>query len=330
MTAINNVEASVVISDDTADTFLAESDGRAMGTTVQVLVVAPTSQAAQALADLGMHRVHLLERCWSRFRDDSELNYLNAHAGEGFIPVSRDLALLVERMIDAWLWTHGAFDPTVLKSMVSLGYDVDFSQVNTLGPSSLPLELIGSPGMSGVEVLDQCVTLPRHVGIDPGGIGKGLAADIIAEELFQAGATGVLVNIGGDARALGTCSGEPWEIGIRDDRQPHSPVVAEQNLGTSGVATSSTLRRRWQGRHHLIDPMTGAPTASDVVQATVFAPSAWQAEAMATYALVRGRDAFLNWAGSTNYTAYLFSDTDTPCTYHGNDHANQTKESVHA
>jgi len=297
---------------EASDALLAESAGRAMGTSAQILVAAPCSDAAQPLADLGLRRVHLLERCWSRFRDDSELNALNARAGQGLVEVSDDLALLVARMVDAWLWTQGAFDPTVLRSMVSLGYDVDFSQLATQGPSTLPTELTQAPGMAGVRVIDNMVTLPGHVGIDPGGIGKGLAADIIASELLAAGATGVLVNLGGDARAAGTCQGEPWQIGIRDDRSTSSPIVAEFDMDDQGVATSSSLRRRWQGRHHLIDPNTGAPTASDVLQATVFAPTAWQAEAMATVALVRGREVFEAWAGSCCYSAFLFGAEGEP------------------
>ncbi|MBU6279274.1 MAG: FAD:protein FMN transferase [Actinomycetales bacterium] len=306
-----------------SDVSLAESAGRAMGTSAQILVEAPCSDAAHALADLGLHRAHLLERCWSRFRDDSELNALNARAGQGPVDVSDDLALLVARMVDAWLWTQGAFDPTVLRSMVSLGYDVDFSQLATQGPSTLPTDLTQAPGMAGVRVIDNTVTLPGHVGIDPGGIGKGLASDIIASELLAAGATGVLVNLGGDARAAGTCQGEPWQIGIRDDRSKSSPIVAEFDMGDQGVATSSSLRRRWQGRHHLIDPNTGAPTASDVLQATVFAPTAWQAEAMATVALVRGQEAFLQWASSIAYSAYLFGPEGDPLVIHA-------KESINA
>lgn len=305
---------------------IAESSGPAMGTSAQVLVASECADAAQDLAALGMRRVHLLERCWSRFRDDSELNSLNARAGQGPVAVSDDLAVLVARMVDAWLWTQGAFDPTVLRSMVSLGYDVDFSQVATQGPGSLPIDLVQAPGMADVRVAGGMVTLPTHVGLDPGGIGKGLAADIIAGELMNAGATGVVVNLGGDARALGTCDGaqdEPWQIGIRDDRALNSPIVAEHDLVNQGVATSSSLRRRWQGRHHLIDPVTGAPSASDVVQATVFAPTAWQAEAMATVALIRGRDAFMAWAADCTYSAYLFGPQGEPL-------VNHHKESVHA
>ena len=302
---------------------LAESSGRAMGTTAQILVTAACPDSAQALADLGMQRVHLLERCWSRFRDDSELSALNRRAGQGPVEVSADLALLVARMVDAWLWTQGAFDPTVLRAMVTLGYDVDFREVAARGAASLPVELLGSPGMAEVQVAGNLVTLPNHLGLDPGGIGKGLAADIIAGELLDAGATGGLVNLGGDARALGTWCGDPWQIGIRDDRTPKSPVVAEFDMLDQGVATSSSLRRRWQGRHHLIDPQTGAPTATDVVQATVFASTAWQAEAMATVALVRGQEAFRQWASSIAYSAYLFGPEGDPLVIHA-------KESVNA
>lgn len=301
----------------------AERTGRAMGTTVQVLVCAPIQNAADALAELGMRRITLLERCWSRFRQDSELNYLNAQAGRGPVEVSHDLAVLVERMVEAWSWTQGAFDPTVLRAMEALGYDRNFSDIPTYGPSALPITLVRAAGMADVKVRGHHVTLPAHVGVDPGGIGKGLAADIIAEELMNAGPTGVLINLGGDARALGTYAGEPWEIGIQDDRQDAAPIIAERHLNDNGVATSSTLRRRWQGRHHLIDPATGAPTASDVVQATVIAPTAWQAEAMATVALVRGREAFQAWAGTTPYQAHLFGAEGAPVVIN-------TKETIHA
>lgn len=294
----------------------AEVQGRAMGSHAQILVSAQTSSVAQQLAQLGMRRVELLEQCWTRFRSDSELMQLNAQAGTGAVPVSADLGLLVRRMQDAWSWTQGAFDPTVLRSMVSLGYDVDFNLITTGGPGALPRDLRAAPGMADVVVDESTVSLPAHLALDPGGIGKGLAADIISAELMAAGATGVLVNLGGDAAARGTCDGEPWTIGIRDDRLTESPVVAERILDPSGqgVATSSILRRRWQGRHHLINPHTGAPSATDVVQATVFAPSAWQAEAMATMALVRGQRTYEEWSQGTNSAAYLFGTATEPTT----------------
>src|SRR3954469_22776878 len=80
-----------------------------MGTEAQVVVVGGTPadvEAAQA-------RVEDLERRWSRFRPDSELQRLNAGAG-GPVRVSADTRVLVEAAIDAWRDTGGRFAPTVL------------------------------------------------------------------------------------------------------------------------------------------------------------------------------------------------------------------------
>jgi thiamine biosynthesis lipoprotein len=66
-----------------------------------------------------------------------------------------------------------------------------------------------------------------------------------------------------------------------------------------GVATSATDRRRWmqgdQVRHHIIDPRTGLPAESDVVSATVVAPTAVEAEAAAKSILIRGSLDGLDW-----------------------------------
>ncbi len=132
------------------------------------------------------------------------------------------------------------------------------------------------------------VSLPPGVGLDPGAIGKGLAADVIAEELWSAGAQGVLVNLGGDISIAGIAGDdEPWAIGLEDERRPADDPdrllrLLEFPIGTDrlGIATSTTLKRRWaQGRrHHVIDPRTGAMSTSPLVQVTVVAASACDAE----------------------------------------------------
>jgi thiamine biosynthesis lipoprotein len=170
--------------------------------------------------------------------------------------------------------------------------------------------LAPSRGTAGI-VLDRdqhTLSLPSGVGIDPGAIGKGLAADIIADEIHAAGAEGVLVNLGGDVCVRGTAGGSAWTIGIQDDRSADSPVVHQIELTGQrrAVATSSSLRRRWSGRHHVIDPFTGQPSQSDLAQVSVAAPTGWQAEAATTYALVRGAQAATDWLEANGFEALLF------------------------
>ena len=281
----------------------AEVRGRAMGSDLHTIVWARSS--ADRLATLAAHRVELLEQCWSRFRPDSELNLLNARAGHGVVPVSDDLRRLVSTMLGAYSWSEGDVDATVLGGMVAMGYDADFEMIRAT-PMPPMWERVAGQGMDGVSLLEGAIALEAGVGLDPGAIGKGLAGDIVVEETAEAGAHAVLVSIGGDIVALGTPhdTGE-WRISLRDDRTAARGEIDVITLSGDGgaVATSSILRRRWAARHHIVDPRTGSPVDSDVVQATVVADCGWRAEAGATVALVRGSasDAWLAARGCTTY-----------------------------
>lgn len=260
----------------------------AMGSDAHVIVVAGSAPHL----DLARTRVEALERRWTRFRDDSELSRLNRACGRPVV-VSTDTYELVARAVDGWRITRGWFDPTVLPAMLDAGYDRDFSALDRVArdprrASDGDSPARPAPGCDGI-VLDpvvRAVRLPPGVGIDAGGIGKGLAADLVVAELLDAGAPGACVNLGGDLRVGGEAP-EPagWCIALDGS-------TATVNLRSGGVATSSRLRRRWwrAGReyHHLIDPRTGAPARSRLLETTVVAGEAALAEVLATAAAVAG------------------------------------------
>lgn len=293
---------------------------RAMGTECQVLVSAAPG-AATLLADAACARVELLEQSWSRFRPASELSRLNARAGSGPVEVSADLLALVDTMRSAWHMTDGLFDPTVLESVRALGYDTDYADVIARGAVQSATSFTGlqrSPGMTGVSIdLDaSTVELPAGVGLDPGAIGKGLAADLIVDELRAAGADGVLVNLGGDVVFAGAPADDPhWAIEVVDERAPRE--AADRTLRTldfeasverGAVATSTTLKRRWgAGIHHLVDPRTGRMAEPELVQATVSAAYGWQAEAAATAVLLMGAEKGQAWLESLGLPGLLVS-----------------------
>lgn len=282
----------------------AEVRGQAMGSDLHVVVWAPAS--AKRLAELAAHRVELLEQCWSRFRPDSELNLLHARAGHGAVPVSEDLHRLVSSLVQAWTWSEGDVDATVLGGMVAMGYDKDFASV-AAAPLPPSWQRVPGQGMGGVRVHAGAVALPHGVGLDPGAIGKGLAGDIVTTEIADAGAHAVLVSIGGDVVTHGTPPDTgAWCISLRDDRTDAREEIGVVTLSgeARAVATSSTLRRRWSGRHHVLDPRTGSPLDSDVVQASVVADCGWRAEAGATVALMRGSGA-ASWLAARGCPARL-------------------------
>lgn len=321
------------------NTRMSDLSFRAMGTDCQILVDAPAPHADR-LAELGRMRVDLLERCWSRFQVDSELNQLNASAGRGPQQVSADLLELVVRMDQAWRATDGLFDPTVLNAVNALGYDVDFAQVAArvvADAASIPSS--PAPGMAGVviDVASSTVALPAGIGIDPGAIGKGLAADLVAADLHAAGANAVLVNLGGDIAVAGQLE-VPWLIAVTDERLPRETEdrtlqLLELRPGTTaaGVATSTTLKRRWaQGtRHHVIDPRTGGMAQGTLVQVTVAHDSACTAEVLATAALLMDPEAAAAWLQVQGASAVLLTH-DTVITTDTNATSDHDLEALHA
>jgi thiamine biosynthesis lipoprotein len=150
-------------------------------------------------------------------------------------------------------------------------------------------EATGGCGGIQLDIARGRVRVPRGTSLDPGGIGKGLAADIVAAEVLERGSTGVLVNIGGDMRMAGRPPEGGWVVAVEDPRRPGSEWL-RLALTDGAVATSSALRRRWrQGEvdcHHVMDPRTGRPATGSTVAVTAVAQTAWWAEVVATSLLV--------------------------------------------
>ena len=261
---------------------------RAMGSDAHVIVVG----GPPGLAEAARHRIDALEQAWSRFVPGSEVSSLTRQAGH-WVELSPDSLLLVHRALDAWKLTIGRFDPTVLTAVISAGYDRSFEELaaHPTAPSAPAARRVISAAM--IEVDGNRVRLPEGGGFDPGGIGKGLAADLVAAEALEAGATGACVNLGGDLRVTGEPPyGNSWTVAV--DHPSAKDPIAFLGLTDGAVATSTTLRRRWtvagEERHHLIDPWTGAPSRSDLTLATVITAEGWVAEVLAKAVLLRGSD----------------------------------------
>jgi len=246
-----------------------------MGTACHLIVTG----GPEGLLDTLRRRVDELDARWSRFRSDSELSRLNS-SPEVFVPVSSDTLTLVRRGIQGWKQTGGGFDPTLLGPLIRAGYDRDFDEV-TARPGRGHSDL-GS-GCAGIVIRDGAVRLPAGTGFDSGGLGKGLAADLIALQAIRARAAGACINLGGDIRVTGTGpEGAGWTASV--DHPGLDSPLALVGLADGGMATSTTLLRRWSVEgaemHHLIDPATGLPSAGPVEFATVIAPEAWLAEVL--------------------------------------------------
>jgi thiamine biosynthesis lipoprotein len=273
----------------TSEPYWHERRFRAMGSPAHLIV----GGAHAPLVDWAVAEIERLEQCWSRFRTDSALSRLVARPGPA-VPVSRDLLTALTRATRLWEWTAGAFDPTVLGPLEALGYDRSFATVDPA--AAVPVRPVPAPGWGAVEVDEDAgtVRVPPGVGIDLGGVGKGLAADLVAEGLVLRGAASALVGLGGDIRTAGEVPEGGWRVPIEDPFDEHV-TWSDAVLGTEAIVTSTSLMRRWQrgGRtlHHIIDPLSGCPTDTEVVAVVARGADAWWAEGLAKSVMVLGASA---------------------------------------
>lgn len=260
-----------------------------MGNTADVTVVGDP-----ALLEFARIRLAALEQLWSRFIATSEISALNRSNGET-ISVHPDTVTLVRYLVDAQHLTNRAFDPTLLPSLVNLGY------ARSLTNDALVTNLDGTLqwgqplAATSIDIEHSTITLPIGLTLDPGGLGKGLAADIVATELLERGAAGACVSVGGDIRCVGTGPiNGTWPIPVVSPFES-SAILSTATLTDGAITTSSLGAKTWMvgstKMHHVLSPKTGMPLQSSpnqVVQSTVIGAEAVWAEVFSTVVLVDG------------------------------------------
>lgn len=271
---------------------------RAMGSNIEAMT-ASDSKPAQELLAVVPEWFEEWESILSRFRPESELSRLNSQP-ETPVMVSNTLAEAIENALEMEKLSSGLVSPFLLQAVVANGYDSSFEIISNRSDWHADLNA------SIVDLDSQQITfdkdlnliiLPTGRGLDLGGSAKGWAADQAMMRLSKFGPA--LVNAGGDvAFSSGGDHDYSWNIKI------HDPFKKNEDLGKlivndGGVATSGRDYRRWRRdgveSHHIIDPRTSMPAQTDVLAATVVAPSAAEAEMAAKSALILGSREGLEW-----------------------------------
>lgn len=281
---------------------------RAMGTSVELLADASSDPTTFARAAERAMVVFAREDArFSRFRGDSELSQVNVSAGR-WRNVSRPFAEVTRIALDAAERTDGRFDPTILPALLAAGYDRDFDDVIAGARGRLhPVRPCGR--WRDIRLVGRRLRVPSDVMLDLGGLAKGWTVDLAADEAVACGLSWALVNAGGDLRIAGAAPAGRVTVAIEDPVSPSRSYLGRVLLDAGALATSSVTRRAWGPElHHLIDPRTGRPAATGVLQATAWAPTCAEAEIRSTTALLEGE------AVLTSVTATLVLDDGTVLT----------------
>ncbi|MGI8553883.1 MAG: FAD:protein FMN transferase [Dehalococcoidia bacterium] len=266
---------------------------RAMDTDIDLAVAEPCDRSRVGLAFAAVEALFAhYDQALTRFSPESELSLLNRAEGQPRV-VPPLLFEAISRALQAADASAGVFDPTVLDALLSAGYDRTFAIVSLITPSArpaVPVPFAGAYRRIRLDPDTRTVYLPNGIHLDLGGIAKGMAVDAAVAILQPV--QNFFVNAGGDLSARGEDESGPWLVGVQNPFDPATDLATIAARDCS-VATSSTVRRRWQRggveRHHLIDPRTGSSAESGLVAATVVAADATSADVLAKVALILGR-----------------------------------------
>lgn len=273
-----------------------------MGTELRLTVISGDREAAVAAAEATLRRMSGLEALLSRYLPASEVSRLNADGHlSGASTHLREVLRLASVTSEM---TGGAFDVTI--QPVLDVYRAHLAQGSVAGDRHALLARLG-PALEearahvdyrAVRVDGDAVSLGRPgMRLTLDGIGKGYIVDHGVSELVSRGFRQVLVDAGGDLVAAGERErGTPWRIGIRHPRPRGLAMSARCDLSNRAIATSGDYLQpftRDLGMHHIVDPRTGW-SSPELASATVIAPDAATADALATVCMVlgprRGRD----------------------------------------
>lgn len=273
------------------------------GGTTTVHVRAETAVAGEAAADLTRERLLDAHRRLSRFDTESELTRLNEDR-RWEVPGSPLLRALADAAARAGSLSEGLVDATLVDAIERAGYR---HSLEGSPPIALAAALSGRAGRAparphpdrlwqtiGIDDTDATVIRPPGVKIDSGGIAKGLLADLVAEELRDH--LTYAVDCCGDIRLGGTAGMERRVL--VDDPFGRGPIH-ELKLHKGAAATSGIGRRCWveggAAAHHILDPSSGEPAFTGIVQATALAATALEAEVRAKAALLAGPERAGDW-----------------------------------
>jgi thiamine biosynthesis lipoprotein len=285
----------------------------AFGTLMDLSIVGVEREQAERASQLLEQDFSFMHRAWHAW-DPGPMGRVNRllATGETFasppsiLPLLRKSRELAER-------SGHLFNPAVGHLVDLWGFHTDAPECRP-PPDRRDIEALvkANPVTSDIQV-DGIMLRSTNptVKLDFGAIGKGYGIDLATEHLRELGIHNAIINAGGDLRAIGDRSGQPWRIAVRS---PTGGVFAIlQVAGDESVFTSGDYERNfiYEGKtyHHIIDPRTGWP-ADGTRSVTVIHSDATTADAAATALFVAGPELWYQTAIALGVRFVLLIDAD--------------------
>lgn len=306
----NVVTSSELTSENASDDAEAVRDVFAMDTYMTVKAYGFNGDAA---VDAAVDEINRLDALLSTGKKDSEIGQINANNGG---QLSEDGAVLMERSLELYKSTNGAFDVAIYPVMKAWGFTDGNYQVPDTDALKATLELV-DPSLIDYDKETSTVSFKKDgVQIDLGGIAKGYTSFRIMDIYKEKGVTSGLVNLGGNAQVFGTKpDGSLWRVAVQ------SPDSEDEYLGVletkdKAIITSGGYERYFEKDgvtyHHIIDPSTGYPADNGLISVTIVSADGTLADGLSTSLFVMGKDKAIDYwrAHSDEFDMILLTDDE--------------------
>lgn len=222
----------------------------------------------------------------SRFLAGSDVLNVNAHPGE-WVDVSPTMVELVQEACRVAEITDGLVTPLVGGALLGIGYDRDIAELGGNVVHVVPV----NPDWRSIETQETRVRIPPHSMMDLGASAKAWTADEIIRRFASTSPEPALASLGGDIAVTGDAE-FLVEVSERAQAEADDAPVQQVRICDGGLATSTTVIRRWKAEnsvmHHIIDPRTALPATNVYRTASVAASSCADANAASTAAIILG------------------------------------------
>ncbi|WP_159022712.1 FAD:protein FMN transferase [Formosa sp. L2A11] len=252
-----------------------------------------TSYSVQYFSEAGVNYQHqfdslftVVNHSMSTYIPDSDISLLNKNKSN---LIDNHFAYVFDASKTIYKSTEGAFDPTigVLVNAWSFGPEKRIIGLDSLKVDSL-MQSVGLDKVSRHE--NKIIKENPNTYIDFNAIAKGYGVDVIGRFLESQNVTNYLVEIGGEIRTRGINKEKEseWKVGVE---MPHfdgtKSLLRAVELKNESMATSGTYRKFKVDENgnkfsHIIDPLTGFPSKTNLLSISVIAKDCMTADAYAT------------------------------------------------
>jgi thiamine biosynthesis lipoprotein len=270
----------------------------AMASTCEIIIDSSEQELAQKLTHIAQQETLRIQQKFSRYQTDNLLWKIN-HANGAPINIDSETAQLLDFADQCFQLSDGYFDIT--SGCLRRAWKFDGSDnlpseesVNALLPfvGWQKIRWQKSRGKSSQ------LQMPAGMEIDFGGIGKEYAVDSVLRLMSLNTNTPILVNFGGDLAVTGARkNGAAWQVGIEtlNSNCTHKQADKILEISAGALATSGDSRRFLMANNqrygHILNPFTGWPIMDAPRSVTVAGSNCIEAGMLATFALLKGKNA---------------------------------------